>query len=173
GFIGAALLAGRELELRGDAAGLIGAVAVVVAALSYAVGASYSRHRIQATHRYVVAAGTLVFAAIYMWLLALTADGLILPAEPDTLLAIAWLGLLGSFFAYVLYFFLIERLGATVATMVTYLFPLVAVTVGVTRLDEPFDARLLVGTALVVMGIVTVTLRYDSAVSRATSEARE
>lgn len=173
GFIGAALLAGRELELRGDAAGLIGAIAVVAAALSYALGASYARHRIQATNRYVVAAGALVFAAIYMWALALTTDGLVVPAQPDTLLAVAWLGLLGSFIAYVLYFFLIERLGATVATMVTYLFPLVAVTVGVTMLNEPFDVRLLVGTALIVLGIAAVTLRYDPAVSHATSEARE
>lgn len=173
GFIGAGLLAGRELELRADPAGLIGALAVALAALSYAVGASYARHRIQATHRYVVAAGTLVLAAIYMWLLALATDGLVLPAEPDTIISIIWLGLLGSFIAYVLYFFLIERLGATSATMVTYLFPLVAVAVGVTLLGEPFDVRLLIGTAGVLLGIASVTLRYDAAVSRATSEVRE
>lgn len=173
GFAGAGLLASREFELRGDSAGLLGALAVVLAAISYAVGASFARHRIRGTHRYVVAAGTLVFATIYMWLLALPADGFVVPASGDVLVAVLWLGLLGSFIAYVLYFFLIERLGATLSTMVTYLFPVVAVSLGVTLLGERLDTRLMVGTALVLVGIVVVSLRYDPQVSHATSEARE
>ncbi|MGH2429013.1 MAG: DMT family transporter [Candidatus Limnocylindria bacterium] len=174
GFGGAALLASRELALRGDAAGLLGALAVVGAAISYAGGASFARYRIRTTHRYVVAAGTLVFAAIYMWLLALPVDGgLVVPIEADTILSIVWLGLLGSFIAYVLFFFLIEQLGATIASMVTYVFPIVGVGLGVWLLGERLDARLLVGTALVVVGIVVVGLRYDAGVSRAASEARQ
>ncbi|MCA1569943.1 MAG: DMT family transporter [Chloroflexi bacterium] len=174
GFLGAALLASRELDLRAAASGLIGAGAVVLAALSYAVGASYARHRIRSTHRYVVAGGTLVFAAIDMAVLALLTDGgIILPTQPDTILAVAWLGLLGSFVAYVCFFFLIEHLGATVASMVTYLFPIVGVTLGVVLLGERMDARLIMGTALVLAGIVVVTLRYDAAPSRVPSGARE
>ena len=174
GFVGAALLASRELDLRAGPSGLIGALAIVLAAFSYAVGASYSRYQIRSTHRYVVAAGTLIFAAIDMWILALLADGgLIVPMEPDTVLAVLWLGLLGSFVAYVLYFFLIEQIGATMAVMVTYMFPVVGVAIGVLLLGEQMDPRLAMGTALVVVGIIVVTIRYDSAVSRAPSGARE
>ncbi|MGH2382567.1 MAG: DMT family transporter [Candidatus Limnocylindria bacterium] len=174
GFLGAALLASRELDLRANASGLIGAGAVVLAALSYAVGASYARHRIRSTHRYVVAGGTLLFAAIDMVGLALITDGgVILPTEPDTILAVAWLGLLGSFVAYLCFFFLIEHLGATVASMVTYVFPIVGVTLGVVLLGERMDARLFLGTVLVLAGIIVVTLRYDAAVSRVPSGARE
>ena len=173
GFMGAALLAGRELDITGGTSGLIGALAVILAALSYAAGASYARYRIQRTHRYAVAGGSLVFAAAYMWLVALPVDGFVVPRQPDTILAVAWLGVLGSFIAYVLYFFLLARLGATLSTMVTYVFPVVAVFLGVTFLAEPLDAMLLIGTGLVVLGILTVSLRYDAAVSRATSEARE
>lgn len=174
GFLGAALLASREFDLRADASGLIGAGAVVLAALSYAVGASYARHRIRSTHRYVVAGGTLVFATIGMVVLAFITDGgVILPTQPDTILAVAWLGLLGSFVAYVCFFFLIEHLGATVASMVTYVFPVVGVTLGVLLLNERMDARLILGTALVLAGIIVVTVRYDAAVSRVPSGARE
>lgn len=174
GFVGAAILASRQLELRADAAGLIGAVAVVVAAFSYAVGASYARHRIERTHRYVVAGGTLLFAAIDTWVLALVADGgLVLPTQLSSVVAIAWLGVLGSFFAYVLFFFLIEHLGATMASMVTYLFPVVGVGLGVLVLGEPMDARLGLGTILVLIGIIVVSLRYDAAVSRVPSGVRE
>lgn len=167
GFAGAGLLASRELELRADTSGLIGAGAVVLAALSYAVGASYARHRIRSTHRYVVAGGTLVFAAVYTVVLALLTDGgVIAPTQLDTILAVAWLGLLGSFVAYVLFFFLIEHLGATIASMVTYIFPVVGVSLGVLVLSERLDLRLGLGTLLVLAGIAVVTLRYDPLVSR-------
>ena len=174
GFVGAAILASRQLELRADAAGLIGAMAVVLAAFSYAVGASYARHRIQRTHRYVVAGGTLLFAAVDAWVLALVADGgLVLPTQLSSVIAIAWLGILGSFVAYVLFFFLIEHLGATMASMVTYLFPVVGVGLGVLALGEPMDVRLALGTILVLIGIIVVSLRYDAAVSRVPSGVRE
>jgi drug/metabolite transporter (DMT)-like permease len=174
GFVGAAILASRQLELRADAAGLIGALAVVLAAFSYAVGASYARHRIQRTHRYVVAGGTLLFAAVDAWVLALLADGgVVLPTQLSAVIAIAWLGILGSFVAYVLFFFLIEHLGATMASMVTYLFPVVGVGLGVLVLGERMDVRLAAGTILVLIGIIVVSLRYDAAVSRVPSGVRE
>lgn len=174
GFIGAAILASRELEPRAVSAGLIGAMAVVLAAFSYAVGASYARHRIQRTHRYVVAGGTLLFAAVDAWVLALLADGgVVLPTQPSAIVAIAWLGILGSFVAYLLFFFLIEHLGATMASMVTYLFPVVGVGLGVLVLGERMDVRLAAGTILVLIGIVVVSLRYDGSVSRVPSGVRE
>lgn len=174
GFVGAAILASRQLDLRADAAGLIGAMAVVLAAFSYAVGASYARHRIQRTHRYVVAGGTLLFAAVDAWALALLADGgIVPPTELSAVVAIAWLGIVGSFVAYLLFFFLIEHLGATMASMVTYLFPVVGVALGVTLLGEPMDVRLAGGTILVLIGIAVVSLRYDAAVSRVPSGVRE
>ena len=172
GFAGAALLASRELELRADPSGLLGAMAVVLAAVSYAVGVSYARHRIRSTHRYVVAAGTLVFAAVDMWVLALAVDGgFVVPTRGDTILAVLWLGILGSFVAYVLYFFLIEHLGATMSSMVTYLFPVVGVGLGVLLLGERLDLRLAVGTLLVLIGIAVVSLRFDPRFGRLRREA--
>jgi drug/metabolite transporter (DMT)-like permease len=174
GFGGAFVLASRELALHSEVSALIGALAVVAAAASYAAGASYVKHRIGSTHRYVVAAGTLLFAAIYAWLLAVfSGEAAILPREAGTLVAVAWLGLLGMFVAYLLYFFLIERVGATLASMVTYVFPVVGVALGVIFLAEPLDLRLVAGTALVVAGIGVVSLRYDRRVSRTPSRAAE
>jgi len=166
GFAGAALLASREFALRDDPTALLGAGAVGLAAVSYAVAASYARHHLLVTHRYVVSAGTLVFGALFTWPLALIADGPRLPSEPDTILAMLWLGIMGAFVAYLLYFFLIEQLGATLASMVTYVFPIVGVALGVIVLGELLDLRLVVGTALVLAGIGVVSLRYDALVSR-------
>lgn len=173
GFAGAAVLASREFAFNPGPAAIGGAIAVAAASLSYAIGASYVKVRIQSTDRYVVAGGTLVFAALYVTLFALVTDGgLVLPTQPATIIGLLWLGLLGSFVAYILYFFLLTHIGATVSTMVTYMFPVVGVTLGVLVLNESLDGRLLFGTALVMLGIGIVGLRYDSVVSLATRVAR-
>lgn len=173
GFAGAVVLASREFAFNPGPEAIAGAIAVTAGAASYAVGASYVKHRIRSTDRYVVAGGTLVFAALYVWIGALIADGPpVLPTQPATIIGLLWLGLLGSFFAYILYFFLIANLGATVSTMVTYMFPVVGVTLGVVVLGEVLDVRLVLGAALVVLGIAIVGLRYDAVVSLATRVAR-
>ncbi len=173
GFAGAVVLASREFAFNPGPAAIGGALAVAAASLSYAIGASYAKARIQSTDRYVVAGGTLVFAALYVTAVAIVADGgLVLPTQPATIIGLLWLGLLGSFFAYILYFFLLTHIGATVSTMVTYMFPVVGVTLGVLVLGESLDARLLLGTGLVVLGVGIVGLRYDAVVSLATRVAR-
>jgi drug/metabolite transporter (DMT)-like permease len=161
-FAGAALLASREFALRGDLLALAGTGAVTVAAISYAAGASLSRATVHDTPRNVVAAGNLTFGAVYIWIFALlTEANPAPPAHLDSLIALLWLGLLGSFLAYVLLYFLFGHLDATVVAMVSYVFPVVGVTRGVVFLGEILDARLLIGTGLVVVGIVVVSLRYD------------
>ena len=167
GFAGAAVLATREFELRNDPAGLVGAGAVALAAVSYAVAASYARYSMQVTHRYVVSTGTALFGAVFIWPLTLVSDGIRLPTQPDTIVAVLWLGALGACVAYLLYFYLIAELGATVASMVTYVFPVVGLVLGVVVLGELLDLRLVIGTALVLAGIGIVSLRYDAAVRRA------
>lgn len=171
GLGGAVVLASRELGLRGDPGVLLGVAAVTLAAVSYAAGASYATRRVRGMHRYVVAGGSLVFAALYGWIGALVLEAPQVPPAA-TIIPVLWLGLLGSFVAYLCFFLLIERLGATLTTMVTYVFPVVGVALGVVVLREPLDVRLVIGTALVVVGIVVVSLRYHAPVTREPSEAR-
>jgi len=173
GFAGAALLASREFALRGDVLALAGTGAVTVAALSYALGASLNKAMVHGTPRNVVAAGNLVFGAVYIWIFtALSGSDLGPPSQLDSIIALLWLGLLGSFLAFLLLYFLISHLEATVVTMVTYVFPVVGVALGVVFLDELLDARLIVGTVLVVVGIVVVTLRYDQIVRWVSGQGR-
>lgn len=167
GFAGAAVLASREFAATSSSLALLGAGAVAVAAISYAAGGIYGRSQIQGTPRYVVAAGNLTFGAIFMWLyVALSGSDPALPTHLGSIVAVVWLGLLGSFFAFILYYYLITHLEATVASMVTYVFPVVGVALGVAFLGELLDTRLILGTGLVVAGIVIVSLRYDQIVRR-------
>jgi drug/metabolite transporter (DMT)-like permease len=159
GFLGAVLLASREFSFRPSVEAVLGTAAVTGAAASYAIGAAYSKRRMATSNRLVVAASTLLIAAVCATTVALVTDGpATIPAHTDALIAVAWLGLLGSCLAYLLYFYLIDTIGPTAATTVSYLFPVVGVGLGVTILDETLDARLIVGTTLVLVGVILLGL---------------
>jgi drug/metabolite transporter (DMT)-like permease len=94
---------------------------------------------------------------IFIWLAASRLEApLQLPQLQLTWVALIWLGLLGSCLAYLLYYYLLSTIGPTRSTMVTYLFPVIAVVLGVIFLQEQLDWRLLAGGGLVLIGIVIV-----------------
>jgi drug/metabolite transporter (DMT)-like permease len=62
------------------------------------------------------------------------------------------LGIIGTGFAYLLNYQIITSDGATAASMVTYLLPVVAIVLGVLVLDEGVIATMLAGIALVLTG---------------------
>jgi drug/metabolite transporter (DMT)-like permease len=76
------------------------------------------------------------------------------------------LGVIGTGFAYLLNYQIITSEGATVASTVTYLLPVVAIVLGVLLLSESITMTTLAGIALVLAG-VTLTRR-----KRAGDEAR-
>jgi drug/metabolite transporter (DMT)-like permease len=82
--------------------------------------------------------------------------------RPDgqAIFAILWLGILGSGLAYLFVFRLFAHWGATRTTLVAYLLPPVGIVLGYLVLQEPVDARLILGTGLVIAGIGLVNSRF-------------
>ena len=74
----------------------------------------------------------------------------------SSIFAVVWLGLLGSGLAYLCFFWLLARWGSTRSSMVAYLLPVVGIVLGFLVLNETIDARVLLGTALVVGGVALV-----------------
>jgi drug/metabolite transporter (DMT)-like permease len=83
-----------------------------------------------------------------------------IPTLPLTWFALAWLGLLGSCLAYLLYFYLINAWGATRTSLVSYVFPVIGLILGVVFLGETTDWRLMVGSVFIVAGIAVANLKF-------------
>jgi drug/metabolite transporter (DMT)-like permease len=99
----------------------------------------------------------LLGADLLLWVLAPVAEApLALPQKGLTWLAIIWLGLMGVSLAYFLYFYLLHSVGPTRTLLVSYIFPLVGVALGIIFLDEHLDWHLIAGAILVVGSIVMV-----------------
>lgn len=134
---------------------LLGAGAAVGAAACYGYTFVYARRNLLGLPPLVAAAGQLACGAIVSAPPAvITSMQSRFEPEPHRLAALAILGVVGTGLAYVLYYGAIAEVGPTKASVVTYLVPVVAVTVGVVFLDEPFRLRILAGGALTVLGIL-------------------
>jgi drug/metabolite transporter (DMT)-like permease len=95
-----------------------------------------------------------------MLAIALGVSGVQTPhVTAESIAAIAILGILGTGFAYVLNYQIITSEGATVASTVTYLLPVVAIVLGVLVLSENVTATMLAGIALVLAGIALTRRR--------------
>jgi drug/metabolite transporter (DMT)-like permease len=151
GFAGVVLLVGDQ---RGGE--LAGALAVLGAATCYAFSVLYAGRTVRSLPPLQVSLGQLGAAALIVAPAAL----LQLPQEAPSaraLGALAALGALGSGFAYLLYFTLVRRAGASRTILVTYLVPGFALVFGAAFLDEPVAATSLVGLALILGGTALAT----------------
>ena len=81
---------------------------------------------------------------------------------PESILAVVWLGLLGSGLAYLVFFRILGRWGATRTSLVAYLLPVYGIALGALVLHEPIAATTLLGTGLVIGGIALVNSRYGT-----------
>ena len=92
-------------------------------------------------------------AAAVMLAIAVAVSGVRSPhVTPVSVAAIAVLGVTGTGFAYVLNFQIITSEGATIASTVTYLLPVVAIVLGVLVPNETITVIVLGGIALVLAG---------------------
>ncbi len=80
----------------------------------------------------------------------------------ESVAAIAVLGIIGTGIAYVLNYLIITGEGATIASTVTYLLPVVAIVLGVLVLGESIAAIVVAGVVLVLLGVALTRFRTAS-----------
>jgi drug/metabolite transporter (DMT)-like permease len=151
--VGTAIAVSGELGAPGK---LVAVLVVVLATIFYAAGAVYAKHHVSGRLApLTVATGQVIAAAIVTLPVAALTSGL--PAldavDPGEYAALGALGLFGTGLAFLVFYSLIERVGATSATMVTYLIPVVGLLAGWAVLGEHIGPEVLAGTAVLIVGI--------------------
>jgi drug/metabolite transporter (DMT)-like permease len=159
GLIGVVILVFPDISAHGLSGNFLGALAVVLAAVSYAVSALYQRTRLRGMSIYEQSFGQLAVTS-------LLAIPLAAPALPHihlawlSLGAVVALGVGGSGIAYLLYYYTMNTLGAVRATGVTFVVPITAVFWGVVLLHESLSLTIVVGMVVILAGIVLTNLRH-------------
>jgi len=161
GFAGVILLVAPGLAggTGGAGSSVPGELMMLGSSISYGIGNVYARRNVRGLRPMIPALFQVTFAAAIVVPLAILVDQpftRVHPA-PEAILAIIWLGVLGSGVAYLCYFTVLQQWGATRTSMVAYLLPVVGIALGGIVLGDPVTANRIGGTALVIAGIALVT----------------
>ena len=153
GFIGVVVLFVPDLR-QNTQMEFWGQFAVVVAAASYGLATLIAHKFLGGVSHVMAPAGQLITAAILMLPLSLAFDSpFALRPSLAAIGSLLILALLGTAFAYILYYWLIEHTGATRTALVTYLIPITGVMWGALLLGEPIEWEAIIGLALIIAGV--------------------
>lgn len=168
GFVAVVVVVGPD-ALQGAGAEVATQIAVLGAAISYALagvfGRRFSRLGVDPLE---AATGQVTAGALMLIPFALFVDrpwGLTMPSA-EIWAAVLGLGLLSTALAYVIYFRILARAGATNLLLVTFLVPVSAIVLGAAILGERLAAHEIAGTAVIVLGLAAIDGRAAAALGR-------
>ena len=170
GFAGVVILVLPDILAHGVSGNFLGAMAVLLASLSYATNAIYQRRKMRHVSVFDISIGQLAATVIF-------AVPIAAPSLPHvhlaltSMAAVIALGAGATGVAYLLYYYVMNTLGAVRAAGVTLLVPVTAVFWGVVLLRESLSWSIVIGMAVILAGTVLTNLRRP--VNREPSIARD
>jgi drug/metabolite transporter (DMT)-like permease len=158
GLLGVAVLLGVDLS----AGSALAVLALLGVAVGYASGPIIINTRLQdlpglpvMAVMAVMAVATTIAALPYLpWLVSARPTQ---PASGSAWASVLMLGVVCTAVAFLVLFALVAEVGATRATLITYINPVVAVTLGVVVLAEPLSLGMLLGFPMILLGSYIAT----------------
>jgi drug/metabolite transporter (DMT)-like permease len=171
GFSGIVVLVWPDLTLggSGNRGFLAGIIAIQIAALGWSLGSAYSRRHARtdnvlgSTAFQMLAGGLIMMAAG-----TVHGEWSDLHFTTRTAAALAYLATIGAIGGFVAYTFALRHLPVTFVSLYAYINPVIAVTLGVLLLREPFDSRMMAAALLVLAGVAIVRWSGAKVKSKAT-----
>lgn len=162
GFAGIVVLVWPEIAVEGGGGRsfLLGAIALQIACIGWALGTSYTKRHAAAGGPAGTAALQMLFGGLMFFAFALPAgDFGRLTFTPRTASAMVYLTLVGSIVGYSSYVYALKYLPVSTVSLYAYVNPVIAVVLGTLILGEPFGPRIVVAAAMVLIGIAVVRSR--------------
>jgi drug/metabolite transporter (DMT)-like permease len=157
GLAGLHQVFGTALSLSREAA--LGIGAVLVSSLLQSASAVWIKRIDAGVPALAVVAGSLVLALPAYLVSWLVLDGQWPEVLPhNSLLSILYLGMVATTLGFALYFYVLQRLGATRVALISLVSPVLALFVGHLANHEPLTPRILLGTALIVGALAVHSL---------------
>jgi drug/metabolite transporter (DMT)-like permease len=159
---GVAVLMSRSLNLGGAPIDRLGAVALLAAAMSWSVASALAR-KLPLPPSKVMSSGAQMLAGGVFLALTAAALGEFRDFHPGIVSREAWLSLLyliipGSIIGFTAYVWLIHRESPTKVGTYAYVNPVVAVLLGYFLAGEELGLRTVLGTLLILISVVVITM---------------
>jgi drug/metabolite transporter (DMT)-like permease len=161
GLGGVAVLVSRSLNLGGAPIDKLGAMALIVASISWSVASAMTR-KLPLPQSKVMSSGAQMLAGGVFLALTAAALGEFRNFHPSEVSREAWLSLLylivaGSIIGFTAYVWLIHHESPTKVGTYAYVNPIVAVLVGYFLGGEALSSRTILGTLCVLISVVVIT----------------
>ena len=154
GFVGLIVLISPNIA--GDSsAALYGILAVSLAALSYAIAIIFSKRYLLNSRPMHAPTAQLLITSLYLLPLGFVMD------PPASFAVISWqaigavlvLGVLGTALAFILYYKILERAGASFLSFSVYIVPVYGVILGMVIMDEVLSTEAIIGAMVILSGL--------------------
>jgi drug/metabolite transporter (DMT)-like permease len=159
GFSGIVLLVWPELTFgtSGHRSFLAGVLCVQIAAFGWSLGSSYSKRHTQSGNLLVFTAYQMMAGGLMMVVAGtLRGEWGALSFTARSLSALLYLATVGAIGGFVAYNYALRHLPVSFVSLYAYINPIIAVTLGVLLLHEPFTPRMAVAAVLVFAGVGVV-----------------
>jgi drug/metabolite transporter (DMT)-like permease len=161
GLAGVAILTLHSISLGGKPVAAIGAWALIVGAIAWSVASALTRKLPLPASKLTSSAAQMTLGGLMLFLASL-ARGELRSFHPLAVSAAAWwslgyLILAGSILGFTTYLWLLHHESPTKVSTYAYVNPVVAVILGYFFANEALDIRTVLGTLLVIAGVVIIT----------------
>jgi drug/metabolite transporter (DMT)-like permease len=161
GLAGVAVLVSRSLNLGGAPIDRIGALALIVAALSWSVASVLTRRLPLPESKIVSSGAQMLTGGMMLTLVALALGNFrhfhLSAVSRDAWIALTYLIVAGSLIGFTAYVWLIHHESPTKVGTYAYVNPVVAVLIGSLWGGEDFGARTILGTLFVLISVLVIT----------------
>lgn len=166
GFVGVILLIGTHggngHGVGGQGSVLLSQIAIMVAALSYAVSTVMVRRLPAGGNPVERSAGMMICAAIQMVPLSLLIDQpWLLEPSAASMMANLYIGLVPTALASILYFQIIAARGTAFFSAINYMIPCMGIVWGAVFLDEDITLAMALALLVILSGIAIANLKRD------------
>jgi drug/metabolite transporter (DMT)-like permease len=175
GFAGVAILIGPSALGGTGALEPLGLGAILLSPIAWSSGSLFASHRATLPGRPLVATGAQMVSGGLVLVAMSLVSGELVGFRPeavsiDSLLAMAYLTVIGSLLAFTAYGWLLRVAPLPLIATYAYVNPIVAVILGAIVLHEPIELRTLVAGAVIIVSVaVIVTARGRMSAPRAAS----
>ncbi len=161
GIAGVAVLVSRTLHLGGEPIDRLGAIALLVASVSWSVSSCLTR-KLPLPSSKVMSSGIQMLAGGFLLFASAGALGEFHGFHPAQVSRGAWLALLylivaGSIIGFTTYMWLIDHESLTRVGTYAYVNPVIAVLLGYFFAGEPLGMRTILGTLFVLVSVIVIT----------------
>jgi drug/metabolite transporter (DMT)-like permease len=157
GFAGLLFLLSPDLKETVDPAYIEGIFGLLLASFSWASGSIYSKYRGAKTNPLMAAALQMILGGLVLLLLGMAfGEHRNLAYDPRGLAAVVYLIIFGSIVGYVCFVYALDKLPSSTVSMYAYINPIIAVILGKVILNERMDWTVIVGTGVILSGVLLV-----------------